>query len=1169
MTATSETESVSTSLKDAEHREIARLELDKTLIVEAGAGTGKTTVLVDRVVALIASGRAPIEKIAAITFTEAAAAEMRSRVREAVEHALGLDESDGEIDALGSDHGESPETVKARLTAALGNMHNATISTIHAFAQSILATHPLQAELPPRFRIADPLESAIDFRERWNEFKDELYESDEFQELTRVATLLGVRSRDIEKLASEFHDNWDRLDSIETKTRSVLPAPDSSVLIRHLTDLIDSVSECSAPDTDRLAQHIFGLIPFRDALIDAEGDSLIDMLAHAPSISPGNAGVVGNWGAGESGKETKKRIGAIARSAEGALSDALTPLRLEVVHQMSAALAKFTLDSARRRRADGRLEFHDLLVLCRNVLRDDPEVRRLVRAKYACLLVDEFQDTDPLQVEICALIAAPDGDCGGADWFELEADDGRLFIVGDPKQAIYRFRRADIGIYMKAKTGLGAGGGGSPPVPLALTSNFRSHDSVINWVNLVFDRYIGRTESDDQPRYVDLETTVDSGPDGDSRVWVLGGGTELKAADVRYLESESIAKCIAAIKGQHWQVNAGRESAQSPVRYQDIQVLIRARTSLPSLEDAFSNAGIPYLIEARSLVFESQDVRDLLAVVAAVVDPSDDVGVVAALRSAAFGCTDADLLEYVQLAGRTNVWGLEMNRPAAVPADHPVAEALDCLRSYRNELAWKGSSALLEQIVADRMLFEKSMPFSGRRDSWRRLRYVTDQCRAFAESGGGGLADFLDWVRRQEDEGAYVGEALLADPDEDAVRVTTIHGSKGLEYPVVIVAGIGYEPRSNISSVMWGSDVSEIRLGKKENQIETLRFDEASKREAEQEKLETARLMYVAATRAKDHMIVSLFHANRKASAAATITEYLEAGESPARDAQQLVDWADENCDDRPESERVREDAWNPPDPAARLASEAGAREAEWVSDRLGLIRGAQRTPMHGATSIIELVEADLAGGRVGGADLADAIEVEPVEMSDSHPWRRGRAGTEIGRAVHGVLQVIDLATGDRLEALCRDQAAAEGIEHLLDEVIPRVRSALLSSAVRAAVAAGDYWREVFVGSMVAQGAGIEGYIDLLYRSPEGLVVVDYKTDSAATKAEAGKHLERYKYQGAAYAAAIRRATGESVTKCTFVFTNKDGPVEEVIENLPEVDAELMEILERAGAPAG
>ncbi len=545
-----------------------------------------------------------------------------------------------------------------------------------------------------------------------------------------------------------------------------------------------------------------------------------------------------------------------------ALRDDLVPAAVRRVGVAAARrlvweLARFTLREAEARRADGRLEFHDLLVLSRALLRDPDhgvDVRRRLRARYTHLLLDEFQDTDPIQCDVAALLASGDPAAATQPWDAIVPEPGRLFVVGDPKQSIYRFRRADIGAFLRARQAFGARA-------VQLTRNFRSTAPVIEFVNSVFGELI-RAEEHSQPEYTALDAQRDPPPVGPAVV-LLGTepDEERTGADaLREAEAADVAAVIATALREGWSV--ARRAGDGGVTWEpcalgDICVLLPARTSLPQLESALEDAGIPYRAETSSLVYGTREIRDLLVVLQAVDDPTDELALVSALRSAVFGCGDDDLADYA--LAHHGRWNHQAPRPESLPEHHPVAEALAALAEWHDARTWLTPSELLERIVRDRRVLELGFAHGRPRDLWRRVRFVVEQARAFADADGGGLRDFLHWADLQGSEGSRVVETVLPETDDDAVRILTVHGAKGLEFPITVVSGMttkALPPRNGVQLVFpHDGDGWALRLSSK---LATEEFERYQPIDEQMDFHEKLRLLYVAATRAQDHLVVSV-----------------------------------------------------------------------------------------------------------------------------------------------------------------------------------------------------------------------------------------------------------------------------------------------------------------------
>jgi len=1145
---------------DTRARREIRQHLDATLFVEAGAGTGKTTALVGRIIELVANDVSRLHSIAAITFTEAAAGELRDRVREELER-LAAGHHDEEYAAADLDDAGRARREELA-TEALADVDAAAITTLHGFAHRILSEHPFEAGLPPTFDVYDEIRSSVAFDERWSDFLDRLLDDPAHTVALQRALVTGITLDHLRSVALEFNRNWDLVADAELAppaTAAVDPRP----VLAALDESERACAWCLDID-DKLLAHIEGLAGFRGRLAGASGDlEILQLLAQAPRLTC-------SYGRKESWQGHVDEVRDLLAGAAEARGSLVSAVSEQALAHLLLAVRDLTLAAADERRRDGTLEFHDLLVQARNLLRHHRDVATVLHRTYSHLLIDEFQDTDPIQAELAVRIATDDPDATAKPWTELTFPPGALFFVGDAKQAIYRFRRADIGLFLEVRSSY-------VDEPLALTRNRRSVPGIIDWVNAMFAGLIGDGVAGVQPAYDPLvahRPPHPQGPRGSTAVApvvLLGEGVDdQNMPEIRATEATEIADAVRRIRDEGWPVgDEGRAATLA-----DICVLIPTRTSLPALEEALESAGLAYRVESSSLVYASPEVRDLLTVLRAIDDPTDEVAIVAALRSPMFGCGDDDLVEHRTTNGS---WDYRKPPPDGLREDHAVAAGLRSLRVLHDERWWHDVSGLIHRVLAERRLFELALDDRRPRDVWRRLHFVTDQARVFTDAYGTDLRRYLAWAEVQCAEDARVVEAILPESDDDAVRIMTVHASKGLEFPIVVLSGLNVADRSRRTGVdvLWRESSPEVRLSK---HAATPGYTQLATVEDTMESYEQLRLLYVAATRARDHLVVSLHHKRgtschaarlaaqsepaaelwRRLDAAAVDEAPLDVSLTPTLD---LI-FADDPAETKhqPESEAPAPAAAPGPSPAddELLHDSVDARQ-RWIDQRGELIgRGAQPRTL-AATAV-----AKLARHQPDARDADERTSVEPPDETEADldlpPWRRGRAGTAIGRAVHGVLQLVDLATADGLTELAHVQAVAEGVSSHAAEIERLARVAIGSPIVRDAVASGRYWRELYVGTAVGQRT-LEGFIDLLVEAPDGLVVVDYKTDAATTDAEIDAAVDRYRLQAASYAVAVEGAVGRPVTRGVFLFLRAAGAVEREIGDLAAAKAEVEAVL--------
>ena len=1115
---------------DDDARGTIERDLDTNLMVMAGAGTGKTTALVRRVLALVRTGAVPLRQIAVITFTEAAADELRQQIRRAVEAAA--------------------ETGEERMVTARAEVDDAAISTLHSFAQRLLAERCLDAGLPPGFEVLDDTAETADFEERWNGYAEILFEDPSAERALVLGFAAGLRHTDLAAVARHLHAHWDRLEDgghahlLQARTcdghwPSTDPAP-----------VIDALERARATlgwytgDEDRMALHLCGTVTDAVARLTAarpDTPAVLQLLDTLPSFRCAQ-GRQENW-AGHIAE-----VRAACAEAEQARLDLLDGVRRAVLGDLVARLATFTLAAAEERRSEGRLTFHDLLVHARRLVRADGGGLAALRRRYRRLLIDEFQDTDPIQVELAGrLVAAVDGtsDVGGAR-------PGALFVAGDAQQSIYRFRRADIELFDAVRAEIGS--------TVVLQTNFRSVPGIVHFVNAVFEELFGAAPGPGQATHLPLEPTRRVGaatgnepaddaagprtaravqltfagiddpgettgssrtpaPEGPAAgggplpVTVVGGAMGGSASEIRRRAAGEAAASIGQMVGARWPVEDSERKTHRPVRWADIAVMIPARSALSALEEAFEEAGVPYRLEGAALLWGAREIRDVLAVLRASDDPADAVAVLAALRSPGLACGDDDLVTW---HGAGGTWDPRTAPPAGLEA-HPVAVAMAVLDRLHRRRWWWEPSAMVGAAYRELRSFELALAHGRPRDHWQRLRWLQDQARLFDESPGGTMRDFLTWAELRAAGDGRVGGVGPPDPDDDAVRVMTIHGAKGLEFPVVVLAGLERDQADGPPppAVLWTDHhVPEIRVGR----FRTAGFEQAVLREQHLDVLERHRLLYVGMTRARDHLVVCLHHKQRmggpQTSPAALVTRICARNPSLWRGLPpvEATDGAAQSGGQGPPTEAV-------PLPV------------HWEADRARLLAALRRRPVATAPAVAR-------HGSITAGEQTD----------------RGR---RVGRAVRGALAELDLATrcdaaGRPAAEVARARAVTEGVTDHASEVATMVDRALTSPTV-AAAAFRRHWRRVSVTAPVGHDGVLEGFVDLVVEDNEGLVVVEYQTGRAPDADPPATAAHRLRV--AAAAVALESATGHPVARCVVVFVGGAQPDEHLLEGSDLADA--------------
>jgi ATP-dependent helicase/nuclease subunit A len=561
---------------------------------------------------------------------------------------------------------------------------------------------------------------------------------------------------------------------------------------------------------------------------------------------------------------------------------------------------------------------------------------------------------------------------------------------------------------------------------------------------------------------------------------------------------------------------------------------MRTRTNVRALEDALEDYGIPYRVEGGSLVLDTPEVRDLLSCLRAVDDPSDQVALVAALRSPAYACSDEDLLAWVDGGGRLSY------EPSDTEGSGPVAVALDSLRAFHQARFNRSVAATIESFIQDRMLAIGAFGQRRPREALRRLRYVVARAREMASVGRPTLRAFLDWLDDLQRAEFRDLESPIPDADDDAVRLMTMHGAKGLEFPIVFLTGLGAEARSGGRGVQVIADREDGCLEVGYGSFQTPGFGAALDREKRHGEAESVRLLYVAATRARDHLILGVDHA-KATTPAARILELLENADPSLCEALS-VDHVEKPAQIH---SRVRErDAIDP------LAHQTD--EEMWIESRRLMVRSLANDAVTTPTDLVRLANGiGAADGatrrpRSGRFDQSDELlfddEVAGIEPDDPdaepEPAVPDRA-RRIGRAVHAALVATSGEPGGAHRAAVT-MSRAYGVPDDSAEVELLVRAVLSCSAYRYAIASPRHWHEVPVG-VDADGVLLEGRIDLVWERPDGtLGIIDVKTDRIAPE-EALSRSHKYRPQIGAYALALEQATHQRVSCVQVVFAALGG----------------------------
>jgi ATP-dependent helicase/nuclease subunit A len=1033
-------------LADAPARDAIEKDLGTTMLVEAAAGTGKTTCLVGRMVALVETG-VPVGRLSAVTFTIRAAAQLSQRFQNELEKRR-KKETD-------------PER-RRRLDDALASLDTAFVGTIHAFCARLLRERPVEASVDPDFREMDVPEDEVARAAAWDEFAQRLFAEDA-PSLRRLAEV-GVGLKDLRGAYVALVENAD----VEPAAAAETAAPDLTHARRRLEQFVARAEPMLPPEPGPR-----GWTAYEQAVRRLSRLCALRDLSHAPDLV-------------DALEELRSKT--VCEKAPRALRGELETLRGETILPALTRWAEHVYpivmpvlvaarDSYRDwRRASGRLNFQDLLLEARNMLRDRPDVRRALRDRFTPILVDEFQDTDPIQAEILFYLTGQDPD--ERDWKRIAPMPGSLFVVGDPKQSIYRFRRADIETYELVRTRIEQSGGRV----VELSTNFRSTPTLCDWVNRAFGRPEMFPERRDpsQPSYVPLVAHRAAGAPGPAvlRLDVPGAGNE--AEPVVREDADRIGRYIAGA------VARGERSAG------DFLILFRRRKYMGAYARVLEERGVPYEIAGGGAFAEARELADLLPVLGAVADPDDPIPFTAALRGALFGVDDDALYRFSRLGGR-----FRFTADAPAGADPRIARAVEMLRRAADLADALPPAAAIARIAAMLGLVPLAAAEELGESRAGNLLKSLAAARKFSAEG----LDFGGVVRELEGlgEGDRIEQMSVEPGRSGVVRLMTLHGAKGLEAKVVFLA----EPAGNppFGRNYWIDRSVEppagyFRVWEKAGQWGerdlALPPDWEAKCAIEKafEKAESTRLLYVGATRAEELLVVSIKrNANGKAAGPWAPLEPFLGAELP-----------------------------HPP-PAAV----AGARPLPRIdADRLAAaaVRAARLESASAPTYAIASVTA-----------LAHAAGEKPA-------WESTGRGLTWGRVLHAVLEAAMRDASVPLALVAANALAEEDRPPgELDEVLRLVEAVRGSELWKRAHRAKRRLVEVPFALRVSPeeigrrepGAPadtvLQGAIDLVFEEDDGWVLVDYKSDAVTPQNRAGL-LSFYEPQVAMYRRYWERLTG-------------------------------------------
>lgn len=1063
---------------------------DPVVLVTAGAGCGKTRTLVGRYLWAVEQGIPP-RRMAAITFTEKAAREMRNRVRSSINHMVQQAAQDRE---------------RSLWEQAEAQMDGARIGTIHSLCAELLRSQPVEAKLDPDFSVLDEGLAAVARTEAvrssvaWAAGEEKLVLLFQLLSPAKAADLVnGMITRRLDLLPfADTDESSLEMERIGAALKKFISHPQVEEAVDGLMSL-QAEGDLLADAGEKLAAQVKNLL--QSWTIVAEDLSRGCILAAAQGLYKARrAEMALNVGKKTSvAKELLRQLREIYKAEVepwlgGSGRDPEPDVELEerypddvnrLLNIFDFGRTQYLADLERHQALDfDGLEAGALALL------EETHIRRNWQDKLDLVLVDEFQDTNARQRDILSALT--------------EKSSTALFLVGDARQSIYRFRGADVTVFRQME--LDAAGESGNTIELQAT--FRAHERLLRTLDILVG--LPMNAGNGRPLYKVPYTVLSSSrpeDEGISPSVSILLGTGPNASEARPEAASMLTEYLLEKK------------RQGEIReWDEVALLFRASTGFPDYERALQDIGIPFVTVAGKGFYERPEIRDVLNILAALASPRDDAAMAGLLRSPAVGMSDFGLLQLRLGAREHSLYDSLSIVENLNPLDERArTRALEFAGTFQPRVDRDAVAVLLKGVL-DWLDYRPMLASTGAR-LWRNLDKLVEDART---SGMVRVRSFLQYVRTLRDVGVREGEAPSR--AEGAVRLMTIHKAKGLEFPIVVIADASRKAGGRSSPLYIHPQTGFVfRYDKAE--VQSLLYRYARWIDAQQEKAEDLRLLYVAATRAREQLIISGF-----------LSEQAR-GWNASGWTKLLLD-------------------------TIGLSAEQAAEERSWRE--ISLPNGEGVTFKVGAehTSKAVLTEKEPEIKRLKDGTLLESVIEEAVDTEDDEPperdWRAtGREyapAAAVGNMVHAALRSWVFTEKDKQSELLEAAAFTEGL----------IEAKQRSQAVRKAERLLDRFQTIPLWGEINQAEdryfevpytlpGIDnrgtdsGRIDMLFRKKNRWIVVDYKTDELRSAGDIEAAVEQYRPQMERYRRAVSELLQEDpLVKICFLDAAGEVHVEDI-----------------------
>ncbi len=1015
---------------DAAARHRIRYSLTESLLVEASAGTGKTTELVRRITAILETGHATVGRIAAVTFTHKAAGELKLRLRLEIDQRL-------------------RDTSNASLEHALTHLEEASIGTIHGFCAQILRERPVEARVDPAFTEVDQSQ------------QDKLYEK-AFR--TWLQQCLNEDSPAVRRALLRPSPSWassSAADSLRYSGRQLLewrdyngdwtlPEWDRSLAIQELIEGIRTIPEnILRRSNNKPLINFLQWLAHREALKNNQNDDFLEAQLLQLQLDSGRL------------QNLKDLQFHLSRFKDRSDADLAARLRLEMLSLIDLY--------EQLKRKSGSVDFLDLLIRARDLVRDHPSVLAHLRKRFTHLFIDEFQDTDPLQAELLLQLANPH----------------QLFIVGDPKQSIYKFRRADIVFYNQVRKRLEADGVGI----VQLSRSFRSVAPIQHFVNRAFQHHMNGDERSGQAVYVALESGEREAIDQPAVIGLpIPNPYGYRGGITKSAINESLPEAVAnyvdwLIRESGWKVRNPRDTQWCDIREEHICILFRRFTHMSKdmsrdYVHGLEARNITHVLVGAKSFHDREEIITLRAALMAIEWPDDELSVFACLKGSLFAITDALLLQYRTEHGRLHPLKIPEE---TVPALTSIKEALQLIRTLHFSRNQNPVATTINTLLETVRAFASFALRPAGHQVLANVNRVLDLARQHEINGGLSFRGFVEELNRQA-ENPESSESPVLEEGAAGVRIMTVHQAKGLEFPVVILADV----------------TANLARQKAERYIDTQRrlcaiplahcspldLSDHQPEEVERERAEGIRVAYVAATRARDLLVIPAVRGEEVGGWLGPLEQAVQ---------QEGIQWADARLLQR------------------KVPGLHGLKDEDFLADSERAQQGIDRYRSWQQQRKNHLEQRPPASIQPILPSLDTITPPEDCPIDVIHLDRMGNRprGRRFGSLVHAVLN------DERTNLHVRLLGATPEEKAEASDILNRVKAHPIFTGQQKIL------REVPITCPLDSGEILDGVIDLAMFDGSQWTIIDYKTDQADQT--------RYIRQLQWYVWAMRKMTGKPV----------------------------------------